>query len=147
MPTIHHAGLTVRDLDRSLAFYRDSLGMEPMMDVQHRVGGYWGEIVGYPDVDVRFVHVAFPGDDRRLELVEFRTPEPRGDAGEPRDVGVTHVCLLVDDVAALAERLERAGGTSYSAPVKVTEGPNAGGVGLYLRDPDGITVELFQAPR
>jgi catechol 2,3-dioxygenase-like lactoylglutathione lyase family enzyme len=144
---IHHAGLTVRDLDRSIAFYRDALGMEAAMDVQERRGGYWGRIVGYADVDVRFVHLALPGDDRRLELVEYRNPRARGDAGEPRDVGVTHVCLLVDDVAALAERLEAAGADLYSQPVTVTEGPNAGGIGLYLRDPDGITLELFQVPR
>ena len=147
MPSVQHAGLTVRDLDRALAFYTDALGMAPVMEVQERRGGYWSEIVGYPDLDVRFVHVAFPGDDARLELVEYRTPPARGDAGEPRDVGVTHVCLVVDDVAALAERLEAAGAPLYSPPVTVTEGPNTGGVGLYVRDPDGITIELFQPPR
>jgi catechol 2,3-dioxygenase-like lactoylglutathione lyase family enzyme len=144
---IHHAGLTVRDLERSVAFYRDALGLEPVMEVQERRGGYWGRIVGYPNVDVRFVHVALPGDDRRLELVEYRNPPSRDDAGEPRDVGVTHVCFLVDDVASVAERARRAGAELYSDPVEVTEGPNAGGLGLYLRDPDGITVEIFQAPR
>ncbi len=146
MATIQHAGLTVRDLERSLAFYRDLLGMETVIERQERRGGYFAAIVGYSDVHVRFVHLAFPGDACRLELVEYLDPPARGEGGEPRDVGITHVCLLVPDVDGLHERLRSAGVTFYSDPVTVDSGPNAGGVGVYLRDPDGITVELFEAP-
>jgi catechol 2,3-dioxygenase-like lactoylglutathione lyase family enzyme len=146
MATLQHAGLTVRNLERSLAFYGDLLGMETVIEPQERRGGYFGAIVGYPNVHVRFAHVAFPGDDSRLELVEYVDPPARGDGGEPRDVGVTHVCLVVADVARVHERLRTAGIEFYSRPVTVDEGPNAGGIGVYLRDPDGITVELFQPP-
>ena len=117
MPGLHHTGLTVRDLDRSLAFYEGVLGMEPVMEVQKRRGGYWGAIVGYEDVDVRFVHLAFAGSGHRLELVEYRNPPARGDAGEPRDVGVTHVCFLVPDLDEVAGRLGAGGGEAYSKPV------------------------------
>ena len=92
------------------------------------------------------VHLAFPVDPARLELVQYRRPEPRGAPGEPRDVGITHVCLLVPDVDALHARLHEAGIEFYSEPVAVDTGANAGGIGVYLRDPDGITLELFQRP-
>ena len=140
---IHHTGLTVRDLDRSVAFYRDVVGMELVMQQEKR-GGYLGAIVGYPDAHVRQAHLAFPGGGHRLELFQYLHPEGQGEPGEPRDVGITHVCLVVEDVHAAAERLRAAGAELYSDPVFVDTGANAGGYGVYLRDPDGITLELFQ---
>lgn len=146
MASLLHTGLTVRDLDRSLAFYRDTLGMETVFE-QEKEGGYLAAIVGYPGAHVRMAHLAFPGDGHRLELFQYLEPEPRGESGEPRDVGITHVCLVVEDIAALHERLRAAGVDFYSDPVLVDTGANAGGVGVYLRDPDGITLELFQRPK
>jgi lactoylglutathione lyase len=145
MPYLHHTGLTVRDLSRSLAFYRDALGMEVLFE-QEKEGGYLAAIVGYPDAHVRMAHLAFPGDAHRLELFEYLAPEPHGEPGEPRDVGITHVCLLVADIDDVAVRLEESGTVFFSRPVAVDTGANAGGRGVYLRDPDGIVLELFQPP-
>ena len=75
---VHHAGVTVANLDRSLGFYRDVLGLE---------------------------------------------------------------------VFVVAERSDAAGYAPRStAPVHITEGPNAGARSFYVRDPDGYTVELLQPP-
>jgi lactoylglutathione lyase len=143
MPSLHHTGLTVRDLDRSVAFYRDVLGMDVVFE-QEKQGGYLAEIVGYPEAHVRMAHLAFAGETQRIELFEYVEPPSRGEAGEPRDVGITHVCLRVDDVDELYERMCAAGAAPLSAPVLVDTGANAGGRGVYLRDPDGILIELFQ---
>ena len=145
MASLHHTGLTVRDLDRSLGFYRDVLGMEVVFE-QEKEGGYLAAIVGYPGAHVRMAHLAFPGDAHRLELFQYLSPEPRGEPGEPRDVGITHVCLRVGELDALVERLEAAGAAFFSRPVLVDTGANAGGRGVYLRDPDGVVLELFEPP-
>ena len=145
MPSLLHTGLTVRDLERSLAFYRDTLGMETVFE-QEKQGGYLAEIVGYEDAHVRMAHLAFPGDPHRLELFQYLEPEGRGDPCEPRDIGITHVCMVVEDIGPIVERLRAAGTDFYCDPVDVDTGANAGGVGVYLRDPDGITLELFQPP-
>jgi hypothetical protein len=47
-------------------------------------------------------------------------------------------------LAALFAQLQQKGTTFVSAPVPITAGPNRGGSGLYLRDPNGILIELFQ---
>lgn len=135
----------MRDLDRSLAFYRDLLGMDVLFE-QEKKGGYLARIVGYEDAHVRMAHLAFPAGGHRLELFQYLQPEPRGHPGEPRDVGITHVCLLVDDLGPLHGRLRDAGAEFYSDPIQVDTGVNAGGTGVYLHDPDGITLELFQPP-
>ena len=145
MTTLAHTGFTVRDLDRALAFYRDVLGMEVVFEQEKR-GGYLAEIVGYPDAHVRMAHLQFPGGGHRVELFEYLHPTPQGDPGEPRDVGITHVCLAVDDIGALFERVVAAGASPLSQPVPVDTGANAGGRGVYVRDPDGVLLELFQPP-
>lgn len=69
-------------------------------------------------------------------------PKPRRVELEPALVGATHVCLVVDDLRALYERLLEAGvDTFFTPPVEVDGGS---GLALYLRDPDGIIVELYQ---
>lgn len=146
MTALAHTGFTVRDLARSLAFYRDVLGMEVVFEQEKR-GGYLSAIVGYPDAHVRMAHLRFPGDEHRVELFEYVEPEPQGAAGEPRDVGITHICLAVDDIDAVLGRVMSAGGRAFSSPVLVDTGANAGGRGVYVRDPDGIILELFQPRR
>lgn len=145
MTALAHTGFTVRDLDRSLAFYRDVLGMEVVF-AQEKQGGYLAEIVGYPGAHVRMAHLAFPGSGHRIELFQYLEPAPRGEASEPRDIGITHVCLAVDDIDAVFARVVEAGAAPVSDPVLVDTGANAGGRGVYVRDPDGIVVELFQPP-
>ena len=51
---------------------------------------------------------------------------------------------MVSDLDRIYSELQNEGITFISGPVAVDTGANAGGAGLYLRDPDGITMELFQ---
>jgi catechol 2,3-dioxygenase-like lactoylglutathione lyase family enzyme len=54
--------------------------------------------------------------------------------------------VACDDLDALLERLVAAGGEAVSEPVVVDSGANAGSRAVYVRDPDGHTVELFTPP-
>jgi catechol 2,3-dioxygenase-like lactoylglutathione lyase family enzyme len=144
---LHHTGFTVADLERSLGFYRDLLGFEVVLE-QEKQGGYLGAIVGYPDAHVRMAHIRAPGSEHRLELFQYLEPPMEDRPLEPRQIGPTHVCLVVDDLRGLYERLSAAGVDSwFSPPVEVDTGANAGSLALYLRDPDGIVLELFEPNR
>jgi catechol 2,3-dioxygenase-like lactoylglutathione lyase family enzyme len=144
---LHHTCYTVADLDRSLAFYRDLLGCEVLAE-QEKEGGYLAAIVGYPDAHVRMAHLRAPGAEHVIELFEYLAPQGQGADVQPRNVGASHLCFLVDDLPAYYEWLRAHGvDTFVSPPVEVDTGVNRGGYALYLTDPDGITVELFQPPR
>ncbi len=54
------------------------------------------------------------------------------------------MCLIVDDLRSCREELSAGGVQFVSEPVTITEGPNQGGLVIYMRDPDGYTLELFQ---
>jgi catechol 2,3-dioxygenase-like lactoylglutathione lyase family enzyme len=141
-----HTSYTISDLDRSLAFYTDVLGLEILWQ---RVieNPYFCEIIGFPACSVRGAHLRIPGSEHHIELFEY--VQPSGSQADVRtmNVGSSHVSLVVDDLLAAYEELKGMGVEFRSPPVEITAGANAGGWGVYLLDPDGITVELFQRPR
>ncbi|MGW8249842.1 MAG: VOC family protein [Anaerolineales bacterium] len=140
-----HTSYTISDLDRSLAFYRDVLGLELLWqrDIDN---AYFCEIIGFPGCSVRAAHLRIPGSDHRIELFEYLQPTGQKADVRTMNVGSSHISLLVDDLPAVYEELAAMGVEFRSPPVEITHGANKGGWGVYLLDPDGITVELFQRP-
>ena len=145
MPTLHHTGLTVSDLERSLHFWRDAMGMEELFQ-QEKEGGYLEAIVREPGAHVRMAHLAFGGEGPRVELFQYLAPSGGQHLSRPADQGFVHVCIACEDLDERMKRLVAAGGTPFSEPVVIDTGVNRGGRGVYLRDPDGHVVELFERP-
>jgi len=143
MPFLHHTGLTVADLDRSLHFWRDAMGMEVLFQ-QEKAGGYLEAVVGEPGAHVRMAHLAFGGEGPRIELFQYLAPSGGQHRLRPADQGFAHICVACDDLDELLERLIAAGGTPFSEPVEVDTGVNKGARDVYLRDPDGHVVELSE---
>lgn len=145
-----HTGLTVSDLDRSIAFYRDLLGLE-LVRQWDSAQPYLRTIVGFPDAELRLAMLRVPGPDDStsglIELLEYRVP--RGRRGDPgtNHPGNVHVCFVVDDLDAVHEALSAKGVRFKSKPVAIDHGPNAGGKAVYLWDPDDITLEMIQPAR
>ena len=89
-------------------------------------------------------HLAFGPDGPRIELFQYITPAGGHVSGRPADVGFAHVCVLVDDIRVTLDRLIAAGGKPFSDVIPVDTGANAGSLCVYVRDPDGHVLELFQ---
>jgi catechol 2,3-dioxygenase-like lactoylglutathione lyase family enzyme len=139
-----HTSYTVSNLERSLEFYHDLLGFEVLHIRPQITSRYFREIVGYPEGVIKGAYLAIPGTSHKLELFEYVNPR-----GTPLDTrnntpGSSHLAFYVDDLAALYEALKARGVQFRSAPVYMDEGPNEGGWAVYMLDPDGITIELFQ---
>jgi catechol 2,3-dioxygenase-like lactoylglutathione lyase family enzyme len=141
----HHTSFTVANLDRSLTFFRDRLGLEVVF-VREVREDYFSRIVGLPSCVVKAALLRLPGSQHHVELFEY--VEPRGQACSPRpcDPGSSHLALVVDDLNGLFSRLRDQGVEFVSEPVLITAGSNKGAYGAYLRDPNGILIELFQPP-
>ena len=138
-----HGGITVEEMDRSLVFYRDGLGLEVEFD-RMLDAPYLKEVLGMSFDAIRAVYLKIPGGGF-VELLEYRGIERLPAASRPCDPGAGHLCLFVDDVAAVHARLTDLGFHARSAGVvDITAGPNAGARSAYVADPDGYYVELFQ---
>lgn len=148
--SVWHTGFTVSDLERSIAFYEGAVGLR-LRHRQEQENEYTSTFVGYPDASLRVAQFALPGGSdnvsgHMLELIEY--VRPKGETFPPgtNQVGSGHLALETDDLDGTLARMRDAGGTSVSEPVEITAGINRGGRTVYVRDPDGITVELVQAP-
>lgn len=142
----HHFSITCASADASIAFYRNLFGMEPIAD---RVvpAGFVERVTGVRGASVRIVHLQ--GHGFNFELLEYLAPRGDQRAREPNNVGSAHLCFLTEDLDSEYERLSAAGVKWRTAggPQTVVGGPNDGGKGIYLEDPDGNAVEVIQLAR
>ena len=140
-----HGGITVKDMDTALAFYRDGLQLEVAFDVINGAA-YLRNVLALPFSEIRLVYLKIPNSGF-VELLEYRGLERRLAAAPPSDYGAGHLCLYVDDIDALVARMHGLGYKTRSAhAVDIVAGPNIGAKVVYLIDPDGYHVELFQKP-
>ncbi len=146
-----HMSFTVRDLERSVSWYTDLLGLEYVRG-QEQANAYTRRLVGFPDAHLKVAQLRIPGaaptrSGHHLELVEYVAPRGHALDLATNNIGVAHLAFEVDDIHALHDRL-RARGVRFKAdaPNAITEGVNRGGYSIYFLDPDGITLELVQPP-
>ena len=120
--SFYHTNLNVTDLDRSLAFYEEALGLRP---------------IRFKDASDGSFRLAFLGDgvtDYQLELTCLK------DHPQPYELGEneTHVCFRVDDYEAAHEKHAKMGCICFENPK----------MGLYfIEDPDGYWFEIVPASR
>lgn len=144
---IYHVGLTVTDMDRSLAFYRDVLGL-----------AFQGELVMQgPETDLLFqrsdcrARVAYlnGSDDLHtppVELIQFLDTPASPVTPSLFQSSISELCFLVEDIETVYRWLLDRGVDCLSAPQMFDF--TAQGFGkskaLYFKDPDGIILELMQ---
>ena len=121
---IGHLALKVRDLDKSLDFWRDRVGFREMDRLRRDDGTTW--LVYLRITDTQFLEL-FPG---------AATDQAPGEEAN----GVLHICLDIEDLDVEIARLEKAG-------VKIVS-PINGGIdnnrGAWIHDPDGNRIELME---
>src|ERR1700719_2008330 len=99
MKGISHLAIGVSDMERSLPFYRDNLGLEVMLDSEEKVG----------QGSRRAVYMRWDKGGGFLVLSQTLDREPSGKPLRLHQVGMHHFAFLVDDLRARAEKLTHAG--------------------------------------
>jgi glyoxylase I family protein len=139
-----HTGITVSNLERSLLFWRDVLGFE-LSHRAHHTGDLASEATGVSGADISIA--VLKGYGHKIELLEYLAPPDRKHVNvRPCDVGSVHVAFTVDDLDAVLTAIAASGWKAAGKPQTLTSGPNAGKRVVYVRDPDGTTIEFMQQP-
>jgi catechol 2,3-dioxygenase-like lactoylglutathione lyase family enzyme len=139
-----HTGITVSNLERSLAFWRDVLGFE-LSHRAHHTGELASEATGVPGAEISIA--VLKGYGHKIELLEYLAPADRKQVEvRPCDVGSVHVAFIVDDLDAVVSAVAASGWKAVGKPQTLKSGPNAGKRVVYVRDPDGTAIEFMQPP-
>jgi catechol 2,3-dioxygenase-like lactoylglutathione lyase family enzyme len=142
---LDHVSVTCADLDRSISFYRDVLGLA-FLGRGESDGKDLSQITGLPDVRLRWAELDL-GGGQLLELLQYTSPVGGAVRQRTNEAGSGHIGLAVDDIDAVYRRLVGAGATVRSEPVEISEAGDWDGVrSMYLLDPDGVTIELVERP-
>jgi len=140
MTTLHHAGVCVRDMDASLRFYRDALGLTVLTDKVLNA-----DLESLLGVSTRSVRTVFLGDAEHPDsgIVELLDLGLSGIADNAAQAGLpargVFLLSFQVDVPAVVSRLEKMGlgGTPRTMPTP------GGGLAATVTDPDGVMVELL----
>lgn len=140
-----HPGITIKHVERSLRFYGDTLGIKHTVS-QVSDQPYLARVTGVPGCSLKIGFARVEGDDVPLEFIEYVNP-PAGRArigfGIP---GTPHLCWQVDNLDLVYNRLMVAGVRFCGGPHALAGGPWGEARGVFLRDPDGLLVELIESP-
>jgi catechol 2,3-dioxygenase-like lactoylglutathione lyase family enzyme len=139
--TIRHAGLVVQNIDVSIKFYSDLLGL-PVASRKIEDGLFIAQIVGIPNVRLEWAKLR---DENGiiLELLQYHShPDhlPLGNYPSNRH-GASHVAFTVENLDAVYSKLLHKKVHCNSAPQTSPDGKTKV---LYCYDPDGIPLELVE---
>lgn len=139
MTELYHVGLTVSDLDRSVAFYSDIVGMKEESPVVEASGQWMDTLKGRPGNRIRVAHLKL--GDFMLQLVQYLAGGGEKLALGHHRTGNPHMSIFVDDVDEKREEI-RAKGAGPTGPI-VTIG-TTGRRSFYTADPDGVPIEFME---
>jgi catechol 2,3-dioxygenase-like lactoylglutathione lyase family enzyme len=141
--------LTVSSLDRTIALYRDALGLKGNVG---QAGGSlaFRKMLGVSRGQTRVAAFEVPNSPVVLEFMEFVGVDRRTVRGNVQDPGSTRLQLRVRDLDAAISAVVRGGGAVISTGGKPVELPAGRGGSIraaMLRDPDNLFLVLIEAPR
>jgi len=141
MKTIRHFGIVASNIEKSLHFYRDLLGLKIQRDMLEE-GEFIDAILGLRGAKVRTVKMAAENGDTLVELLEYQSHKgKKREDYEIFDLGASHVAFTVHDVAEEYQKLKEQG-ISFTCEPQVS--PDGKAKVTFCYDPDGVPVELVQ---
>jgi glyoxylase I family protein len=140
---ISHIAICVRDLDKSLEFYRDILGMKVLADrMQDTTTGGLPHVHKHSRKTRRQVRLAYgEGAIPTLTMTCHPGEEPDGEPIKLDQIGISHISFTIKDVKALAEELI-AKGVPLAGPMDGFTNPRGEVSSIFVYDPDGILVQF-----
>jgi len=140
---LNHVGISVANLERSMDFYKNVIGMEIAAAPFPLVGDNYQQIMALNDLQARMC--VMRKGSFLLELFEFSRPEPASKDSNysVADRGISHFGIEVSDIRSEYDRLSAAGVRFHSPVLTFPSGIKA----TYGRDLDGNVFELLEMPK
>ncbi len=139
----NHTSFTVTDIDRAVRFWTATLGFEAR-SVSPRAGDWQARVTGVPGAELNVAHLY--GYGAHIEFIQYTSGASPAPRISPSMACAAHVCLEVSGIEETWKRLIAAGASAQGEVALVDNGPVRGLKAGYLRDPEGILIELIEVP-
>ena len=137
---IRHTGIVVSDMEKSLKFYRDIMGLKPVIDITEK-GNYIDTISNLKGVRVRIVKLVAE-DGGMIELLHYTShPQPKHGKNKLCELGPTHVAFTVENVEDVYADWCAKGVRCNSKPIV---SPDGKAKLFFCQDPDNTFLEIVQ---
>lgn len=144
---ITHVGVTVSDIERSIAFYRDVLGLKYIGRLTMK-GEETDRLFGRAGCTAEVAYLEGSGvlGAPPVELIQFTSFDASEDEASLFKHSISEICFEVEDLRSEYERLLQAGVEFLSEPQEFDFSSDGFGrsIAVYFKDPDGIILELMQ---
>jgi molybdate transport system substrate-binding protein len=132
----------VSSMEKSLAFYRDVLGLEVTINNPFSGAPAIMKLGATQNAQSRFAALRIPGSEVGIELIEYKDIDRKPQHPKFVDPGAGNMALRVRDITGIYEKLQKFGATILTKGGKPATINN--GAYLFVQDPDGFVVELSQ---
>lgn len=139
----NHTSFTVADIDRAVAFWTGMLGFRAA-SVSPRTGTWQEKVTGVAGAELMVAHLY--GHGHHIEFIQYLAGAGECRTLPPNTTGAAHVCLEVSDIERVVRLMLEAGARLQGEIAEVTAGSVKGCRACYIRDPEGILIELLQLP-
>ena len=137
---VRHTAVIVTNMDTSLEFYRDFLGLEVVLDRQQE-GEFFSKLLALDSVKMRVVMLKSP-EGFMIELFEFPSHrQNKPEHVEMSDIGCSHIAFGIEDMDVTYKQLQEKG---YEYNCEPLVSPDGFAKVIYCHDPDGTIIELVQ---
>lgn len=143
---VHHACVTVSNMEESLKFYRDLLGMKEEMNLKFDADPVMMDL---PGTEPKQHLVMLSAGNVFVELIQYVEPKGTPDPRRTCDFGTSHICFQVEDIQKAHQEMVAEGvNTFHRDPdfIDASGGPLAEYGYVYFRGPDNEIVEFMQVP-
>ena len=141
---LSHIGLCVSNLERSITFYRDAFGYEVVSTI--KIGPEADALLDLKNTQLDAVYLQRPNEDTRIELLYYHSPgvEISKEIRAVNLTGLTHLSFRSSDLKATVEQVKKCGGKLIES--SLIDNSTYGIMACMVTDPDGLRIELLQAP-
>ena len=142
---IQHLSYTVSDIDEARSFFVDTLGLEAN-EVRDVSGERVEQIIGFENLHMKISNIITP-DNGNIELIQYVSPKGKQLDLATCNTGVAHLAFVVDNIDKTYKAWSAKGVKFIHEPLWAGAGALKGWGIAYFRGPDGITMEIMEAPK